>query len=204
MNDLARRGLRRGAIIALLLALGLGGWLLLRPAPTAGPDPVASYGAAVGGPFTLTDQHGRRFGSEDLRGRPFALFFGFTGCPDVCPTTLSRIARLRARLGAAGDGFDIVFVTVDPAEDTPEQIGRYLTLFETPIIGLTGTEEELAAVRRAYAAYAERVPLEGGGYTMDHTATVFLMGGDGRFVSTLDVHEDDAPALAKLRRLVRS
>ncbi len=204
MNDVARRGLRRGAVIALLLAIALGGWLLLRAAPSVEPDPAASYGAAVGGPFTLTDQNGRRFGNEDLRGRPFAFFFGFTRCPDVCPTTLSRIARLRAQLGVDGEGFDIVFVTVDPAEDTPEQIGRYLTLFDTPIIGLTGTEEELAAARRAYAAYAERVPLEGGGYTMDHTATVFLMGSDGRFVSTLDVHEDDSPALAKLRRLVRS
>lgn len=154
MNEAARRGLKRGAILALLLLAGLGGWLLLRPAPTAEADPAASYGAAVGGPFTLTDQHGRRFGNEDLRGRPFAIFFGFTRCPDVCPTTLSRVARLRAGLGADGERFDIVFVTVDPAEDTPEQIGRYLTLFDTPIIGLTGTEEELAAARRAYAVHA--------------------------------------------------
>jgi protein SCO1/2 len=122
----------------------------------------------------------------------------------VCPTTLSRVARLRARLGEGGDRLNIVFVSVDPEEDTPEQIGRYLTLFGTPIVGLTGTPEALAAARRAYAVHAERVPLEGGGYTIDHTATVFLMGRDGAFVSTLDVHEDDAPALAKLRRLVRS
>lgn len=204
MNDAARRGLTRGAILAGLLLIGLAGWVLLRPAPAASPDPAASYAAAIGGPFTLTDANGRRFGSAQLAGKPFAIFFGFTRCPDVCPTTLSRMTRLRSLLGADGERLNIVFVSVDPDSDTPEQIGRYLTLFDTPIIGLTGTPQELAAVERAYGVYAERVPLDGGGYTMDHTATVFLMGRDGRFVSTFDVHEGDDPALAKLRRLIRT
>jgi protein SCO1/2 len=202
MNDATWRGLARGLLISagLVVAGGLG-WAVYRP--TAPADPAATYAAAVGGPFTLTDVNGRPFGSDRLRGKPFAIFFGFTRCPDVCPTTLSRMARLRAQLGADGDRFSIVFVSVDPESDTPEQIGRYLTLFDTPIIGLTGTPQQLDAVKRAYAVYARRVPLEGGGYTMDHTASVFLMGRGNEFVTTLDAHEDEATSLAKLRRLIR-
>jgi protein SCO1/2 len=203
MNKATRRGLKRGLLIsaALIVAGGIG-WAVYRPAVPA--DPAASYAAAVGGPFTLTDVNGRPFGSDQLRGKPFAIFFGFTRCPDVCPTTLSRMTRLRSQLGADGDRFNIVFVSVDPESDTPEQIGRYLTLFDTPIIGLTGTRGQLDTVKRAYAVYAQRVPLEGGGYTMDHTASVFLMGRSGEFVTTLDAHEDEPTSLAKLRRLVRS
>lgn len=203
MNDVARRGLRRGLLLALGLAiLGIGAWLVLRP--QAPPDPAETYASAVGGPFTLTGTDGRPFASTRLAGKPFAIFFGFTRCPDVCPTTLSRMARLRAQLGADGDRLNIVFVSVDPESDTPEQIGRYLTLFDTPIIGLTGTPQQLAATARAYAVHYERVPLEGGGYTMDHTASVFLMGRNGEFVTTLDAHEDEPTSLAKLRRLIRS
>lgn len=203
MNDVARRGLKRGLLIALaLVVLGAGAWLALRP--SSPPDPAESYASAVGGPFTLTDTNGRPFASTRLSGKPFAIFFGFTRCPDVCPTTLARMAQLRARLGADGDKFNIVFVSVDPEADTPEQIGRYLELFDTPIIGLTGTPAQLAAAARAYAVHYERVPLPGGGYTMDHTASIFLMGADGRFVTTLDAHEDDTTALAKLRRLIRT
>ena len=203
MNDVTRRGLVRGLLISAgLIVAGAIGWIVYRPAPPA--DPAASYAAAVGGPFTLTGTDGRPFGSDRLRGKPFAIFFGFTRCPDVCPTTLSRMARLRAQLGADGGRFNIVFVSVDPESDTPEQIGRYLTLFDTPIVGLTGTPQQLDAVKRAYAVYAQRVPLEGGGYTMDHTASVFLMGRSGEFVTTLDAHEDETTSLAKLRRLIRS
>lgn len=203
MNDVARRGLKRGLLIALaLLVLGAGAWLVFKPQTP--PDPAESYASAIGGPFTLTGTDGRPFASTRLAGKPFAIFFGFTRCPDVCSTTLSRMARLRAQLGADGDRFNIVFVSVDPESDTPEQIGRYLTLFDTPIIGLTGTPQQLAATARAYAVHYERVPLPGGGYTMDHTASVFLMGRNGEFVTTLDAHEDEPTSLAKLRRLIRS
>lgn len=199
-----RRWLGRGALLTGLLAIALAGWWLLRPASTPQADPAANYGAAVGGPFLLTGTDGRPFDSARLAGRPFAIFFGFTRCPDVCPTTLSRLAVLRARLGDDGGRFDIVFISVDPEADTPEQIGRYLALFDMPVIGLTGTPQQLAAARRAYAVHAERVPLAGGGYTIDHTASVFLMGRRGEFVSAIDMHEGDEPALAKLRRLIRS
>lgn len=203
MSDAARRGLKRGLIIAAVGLAGIAGWLVLHSAADPAADPAASYASAVGGPFSLTGTNGHPFGTEQLRGKPFAIFFGFTRCPDVCPTTLSRMAQLRARLGSDADKLNIVFVSVDPESDTPEQIGRYLTLFDTPIIGLTGTPMQIAATARAYAVYYQRVPLEGGGYTMDHTATVFLMGRNGEFVTTLDAHESEGPSLDKLRRLVR-
>lgn len=204
MNESARRGLRRGLILAAaLLVLGGGAaWWFMPRAQQAG-DAVAEYGAAIGGPFELTGTDGRPFGSAQLRGKPFAIFFGFTRCPDVCPTTLSRMARLRALLGEEGRDLNMVFVSVDPRSDTPEGIGRYLTLFETPFIGLTGTPEQLATVKRAYGVFSEEVPIEGGGYTVDHTATIFLMDAEGRFVGTMDAHEADEPALAKLRRTLR-
>lgn len=202
MSGAMKRGLKRGTFIALGLAAILGlGWALTRLGPQPG-DPAESYSSAIGGPFQLVDTNGRPFASSRLAGKPFAIFFGFTRCPDVCPTTLARMTQLRRRLGADGARFNIVFVSVDPEQDTPAAMGRYLTLFDTPIIGLTGTPAQVAEAARVYRVYAQRVPLEGGGYTMDHTATVYLMGSRGQFVTTLDAHEGDAPALDKLRRLI--
>lgn len=201
MSEAARRGLRRGLLLALALLL-LGGaafWWFLPRQQQAG-DVMAGYSSSIGGPFELTGTDGRPFGSAQLRGKPFAIFFGFTRCPDVCPTTLSRMARLRSLLGEDGRELNMVFVSVDPRSDTPEGIGRYLTLFDTPFIGLTGTPEQLAGVKRAFGVFSQEVPLDGGGYTVDHTATIFLMDAEGRFVGTMDAHEDDQTALAKLRR----
>lgn len=202
MNDAAKRGLKRGLTLVAGLVAMLGiGWALTR---CSGPadDLSASYGSEIGGPFTLVGTNGRPFGSAQLAGKPFAIFFGFTRCPDVCPTTLARMAQLRHRMGADADRFNIVFVSVDPEQDTPQAMQRYLTLFDAPVIGLTGTPAQVEAAEQAYRVYARRVPLEGGGYTMDHTATVYLMGSRGQFVTTLDAHEGDGPALDKLRRLV--
>lgn len=202
MDPAAKRGIRRGLILGVPLALaaGLFAWSRADIATEADTVAAADFGAGVGGPFALTAPDGSTVTERDLAGRPFLIFFGFTRCPDVCPTTLARMASLRQRLGPAGEDVAIVFVSVDPEEDSPETIGRYLTLFGDDIIGLTGDDARLAEVKRAYGVHAERVPLEGGGYTVDHTATIFLMGRDGRFVSTIDAHEPDAPALAKLER----
>jgi hypothetical protein len=131
------------------------------------------------------------------------LYFGFTRCPDVCPTTLSRMAQLRKQLGTDGDKFRIVFVSVDPGYDSPEDIGRYVELFGTPILGLTGTDAEVDAAVKAYRAFYEKVPTnEGADYTIDHTASVYLMDADGRLQSIIAYDEADANALAKLKRLV--
>ena len=186
--------------LLVLLAAGAGLYALLNR--SEGPPEAAGYADTVGGPFTLTASDGSTVTDQTLAGKPFAIFFGFTRCPDVCPTTLARLAQLRERMGEDGDGFEIVFVSVDPDFDTPEDIGRYVALFDTPILGLTGTKEQIDAIVSAYHAFYEKVPTEGGGYTVDHTASVFLMNREGKLQSIIDHHESAETSLEKLERLV--
>lgn len=161
-----------------------------------------NYGDTVGGRFSLTAPDGSTVSDQTLKGKPFAIFFGFTRCPDVCPTTLSRLARLRQQLGADGDKFEIVFVSVDPGYDSPEDIGRYVELFGTPIIGLTGSDEAIDSTVKAYRAFYAKVPVAGGDYTIDHTAAVYLMDAAGKLQSIIDYHESPKTSLEKLERLV--
>jgi protein SCO1/2 len=158
---------------------------------------------AIGGPFRLTTHEGRTLTNEDLNGRPFAVFFGFTHCPEVCPTTLFDISGLLKDLGPEADRLRVLFISVDPEQDTPELLATYLQSFDPRITGLTGSEAEIAAAAKAYRAYYRKVPTEGGSYTMEHTATVYLMGSRGEFVSTLDYNEGREAKLAKLQRLLR-
>ena len=155
----------------------------------------------IGGPFTLVGSDGQPFSSSRLAGKPAAVFFGFTNCPDVCPTTLARLANLREQLGRGDDGFSIVFITVDPERDRPQDVGRYAGLFNTPIIGLTGSPAQVERVKKQFGVYSAKVPTPGGGYSVDHTATVFLLDRNGKFVATLSPDEANGPALDKLRRI---
>jgi len=155
-----------------------------------------------GGPFALTAPDGSTVTDRTLAGKPYAIFFGFTRCPDVCPTSLSRMARLREQLGADGAKFSIVFVSVDPGHDSAADVGRYVALFGTPIIGLTGTEAQLAQIKKGFGVFSAQVPQPGGDYTIDHTATIYLMTAQGRFAGTIAYDEPDTAALKKLRRLV--
>lgn len=155
-----------------------------------------------GGPFTMIDQNRQNVSDRTLAGKPFVIFFGFTRCPEVCPTTLSRLAQLRRELGADADRFTTVFVSVDPEHDRPADLKSFLAMFDLPVLGLTGTAAQTAAIVKAYGVYYERVPLPGGDYTIDHSAGVYLMDRRGQFVTTLDLHEPDRTALAKLRRMI--
>ncbi len=155
-----------------------------------------------GGHFTLTAANGQPLTDQTLSGKPYAIYFGFTRCPDVCPTTLARMARLRKQLGADGNKFAIVFVSVDPGRDRIEDIARYVTLFGTPIIGATGTEAQLTQIERGFGVYVKKVPQPGGDYTVDHTASVFLMTATGELTGTISHDEADATALEKLRRTI--
>lgn len=186
------------AVIALLAgALWIVGDRLM--APQGG----RRIGAAnIGGPFTLTTHDGRKLSSADLAGRPFAVFFGFTHCPDVCPTTLFEMSENLKALGPDGDRLTVLFITVDPERDTRELLATYLESFDPRIIGLTGTQEEIDAVVKAYRATYQRVPTEGGGYTINHTASVYLMDRQGNFAGTLDYHEQQETQMRKLRRLI--
>ena len=155
----------------------------------------------IGGPFTLVGSDGQPFASSRLTGRPAAIFFGFTNCPDVCPTTLARLAQLRKQLGQGDDSFSIVFISVDPERDRPADVGRYTTLFNTPIVGLTGSPAQVEQVKNQFGIFSQKAPTPGGGYSVDHTATVFLLDRNGKFVATLAPDEANAPALDKLRRI---
>jgi protein SCO1/2 len=155
----------------------------------------------LGGPFTLVGADGSPFSSSKLNGRPYAIFFGFTHCPDVCPTTLARMVRLRNQLGRGADAFDIVFVSVDPERDGPKEVGAYSQLFGSPVIGLSGSPVQIDQVKKQFGIFSEKVPDGAGGYTVDHTATVLLFGKDGKFDSTIAHEEQDPAALAKLQRI---
>lgn len=173
-----------------------------RVRPAQRREGMSGERADIGGPFTLIAPDGSPFPSTKLAGKPFAIFFGFTRCPDVCPTSLARMARLRKQLGTDGGRFEIVFVSVDPGHDTPADVGRYAAMFGTPIHGLTGTDAQLAAIEKAYGVYVQKVPQPGGDYMIDHTAAIYLMDAAGRFADTINFQEPEAESLGKLKRLV--
>src|SRR5918993_3161857 len=167
-----------------------------------GPQQSASK-VPIGGPFLLPSHEGKTFTDEDLKGKPFAVFFGFTHCPEVCPTTLYGLTQDLAALGKDADKMRVAFITVDPAQDTPELMKTYLGSFDPRIVGLTGTEEEIAAVAKAYKIYYRKVPTESG-YTMDHTATILLMDSKGEFYGTSNFQESQEVRREKLRKLIRN
>jgi protein SCO1 len=155
---------------------------------------------AIGGPFQLTDQSGATVTENSLQGRPTLIFFGFTHCPDVCPTTLFEVSEVLRALGPDADRTRALFVTVDPERDTPRVMKDYLSSFDPHLSGLTGDPAEIAAVAKAYRVYFKKVPEEDGGYTMDHTAIVYLMDKTGRFVSPFNLRRPSDAAAADLRR----
>jgi len=165
-----------------------------------GSGPVAQQIAAIGGPFTLTDQNGRSVTDQDLKGKPFLVFFGFTHCPDVCPTTLFEVSEILRTMGPDADRVGALFITIDPERDTPGVMKDYLSSFDPHLSGLTGDPAAIAAVAKAYRVYFKKVPLEQGGYTMDHTAIVYLMDKNGRFVSPFSLKRPTAAAADDLRR----
>ena len=190
-------GRLRVMLWALVGLTAVGALLLAFQRPSTQTDNVM---ATIGGPFTLTASDGRPFSSARLNGKPAAIFFGFTHCPDVCPTTLARLVKLRRQLGQGDDALSIVFITVDPERDRPAEVGSYAGLFNAPVVGLTGSPAQIEQVKKQFGVFSAKVQQPGGGYSVDHTATVFLMGRDGKFAATLSPEEGDAVALEKLKR----
>jgi protein SCO1/2 len=169
------------------------------------PDAQQSAGKVpIGGPFRLTSQEGKPFTDENLKGKPFVVFFGFTHCPEVCPTTLYDLTQDMAALGKDAENLQAAFITVDPTRDTPELMKTYLSSFDPRIVGLTGTEEEVAAAAKAYKIYYRKVPTEGSDYTMDHSATLFLMDSKGEFYGTSNFQEPEETRRGKLRQLIKN
>ncbi len=137
----------------------------------------------VSGTFSLVDDSGHAVSDTDFRGRFLLVFFGYTTCPDICPTQLQTMAEAIRHLGPAGDRVQPLFITVDPERDTPRLLHDYVSLFPPRLIGLTGTPERIAAAARAYRVFYRRVPGADGGYSMDHSGLITLIGPDGRFVT---------------------
>jgi protein SCO1 len=156
----------------------------------------------IGGPFTLVDDTGAMVTEKTLAGKPYIMYFGYTFCPDFCPTTLLDLSRWIKTLGPDADRFNYVLVTVDPERDTVQSLHTYLSSFDKRIRGYTGTPAEIAQIAKEYRVYYKKIPTEDGGYAMDHSAIIYLMGSDGKFVTMIAYQEDDASALAKLRSVV--
>jgi protein SCO1 len=180
-----------------LAALALALFLTFRP---GGGQEARS--AAVGGSFALVSHEGKTVTERDFLGSPFLVFFGFTHCPDVCPTKLFEISEVLRATGERGRSLRALFITVDPERDTPEVLKSYLGSFDERIVGLTGDGAAIDAAVRAYRGFARKVPLKDGGYTMEHTSLVYLMDGKGRFVSSLNLQRPPAEAARELLRQV--
>lgn len=183
-------------IVVAVVALGAGGGaLFLRQ-----QQPVASgFGK---GTYSLIDQRGIGVDQTMFEGHPSALFFGFTHCPEVCPTTMAEMSGWFEALGEDGKDLRAYFVSIDPERDTPAVLGDYVSWVSDRITGITGRPEEIARIAKTWGVYYARVPLEGSDYTMDHTASVFLLDAKGEFQGTIAYREDQATALGKLRNLL--
>ncbi|HEX6740674.1 MAG TPA: SCO family protein [Sphingomicrobium sp.] len=185
-------------LLWVLVALAIAGAAALVRLPQVKSGTSAQ--ADFGGPFTLIGGDGKPFSSASLAGKPYAIYFGFTRCGDVCPTTLARLVKLRNASGG-DDAFNIVFVTIDPTNDGPKEVGQYATLFNAPIIGLTGSAAQIDQVKKQYGIFAEPAPHAMPGKEMEHTATVVLFDRNGKLAGTIATDESDSAALAKLKNL---
>ncbi|MBE7184935.1 MAG: SCO family protein [Methylobacterium mesophilicum] len=185
-------------IFALMGAVfGVWGYSYFSGNDLSGPATTRVYGA----PFTLVDQKNKPITEAAFRGQPSAVFFGFTNCPEVCPTTLFNMDDWLKQLGDDGKKIRAYLVTTDPERDTPEVLDNYISNVTDRVTGITGKPEDVAAMAKSFGIYAKKVPLEDGGYTMDHTASVLLLGPTGDFEGTIAYEENRDAAIAKLKRL---
>lgn len=186
----------RFILIGIIVLMGsVSGWLVYEQYQ------VRHSGEAYGGSFTLTDQKGQPITEAAFRGHPSALFFGFTHCPEVCPTTLYEMSGWLTTLGDEGKDIHAYFVSIDPARDTPEVMNTYISNFSDRIVGISGNPENVYAMAKSFNIYWKKVDTSDGDYTMDHTATVLLLNGKGEFAGTIGYGENSETALTKLKRL---
>jgi protein SCO1/2 len=173
----------------LLLVTALAGgvlWYEAAQVPRLG-QVVTTGQADVGGPFRLIDQSGKPRTDADFRGRHMLIYFGYSSCPDVCPTTLSVMSEALTKMGVAADRITPVFITIDPERDTPGVLKEYMAAFGPRFVGLTGPADAIRAVEKEYRVYARKTPIDPNnpkrGYGMDHSSVIYLMGPDGKFVA---------------------
>ena len=197
MSERTNRPLTIVAVFAGSLAIGLAlmMWLLDGPRGAIAP-------AAIGGPFQLVDQSGATVTADKLQGKPTLLFFGYTHCPDVCPTTLFDVSEVLRALGKDADRVNAYFVSVDPERDTPAIMKDYLSSFDPHLKGLTGDSDAVGKMLSEYRVYSKKVPGKDGEYTMDHSAMVYLMDRSGRFVAPFKLDRKPDEAAADLKRYI--
>src|SRR5690349_21422798 len=188
----------RPLVIATAFVASLVVGLLLMFWAMGGVSKVAQP-AAIGGPFQLTDQNGKTVTDKDLKGKPTLIFFGYTHCPDVCPTSLFEISEVMRALGKDASRVNAVFMSVDPERDTPAIMKDYLSSFDPHLEGLSGDPAEVEKVIKSYRVYAKKIPGKDGDYTMDHTALIYLMDRDGKFVSPFNLNRKPEEAAADLK-----
>jgi protein SCO1/2 len=190
------------ALIPYLLAIAfvLSGVLWHLGDRVGGLGRIVTIGTAeIGGPYALIDQNGAPRNDKDFRGKWQLIYFGYTHCPDVCPLTLEMMGDVMTKLGADARRVVPVFITVDPARDTPKVMKAYVGSFGSAFVGLTGDARSLATVEKEYRVYARRRDLPGGEYAMDHSSAIYLMGPDGRFVTAYDEVADPAKIAADIK-----
>ena len=188
-----------GLVAAALIA---GGGLYLFYGDRLGEQLQATGTPEIGGDFTLVNGDGQTMTQDDFLGRPLAVFFGFTHCPDVCPTSLFEMTTWIEKLGEDAENMRFAFVSVDPERDTPEVMRDYVGSFSDVIIPLTGSREQIDEVMKAYRVYAQRVELDDGDYTMDHSAFVYLMDAEGVMHDFVNFGASEEEAMEKLRALL--
>ena len=198
----APRYLLVAAVLAALVVLSTGGYLALmlkeNPRGAAG----TALASAIGGPFQLVDQNGKTVTDADLKGKWSLIYFGYTHCPDACPTALNDISIALSELGAKRDAVRPVFITVDPERDTSETLKTYVTAFDAPILALTGAPDQVAKAAKGYRVYYAKHPEPGGDYSMDHSSVIYVMDPEGRFTASFTQENTPEQMADRLKKLV--
>ena len=158
--------------------------------------------SAIGGPFRLVDQNGKTVTDADLKGKWSLIYFGYTHCPDACPTALNDIAVALDELGPKRAAVRPVFITVDPERDTPEVLKSYVTAFDAPILALSGTPEKIAQAAKGYRVYYAKHPEAGGDYSMDHSSVIYVMDPEGRFTASFTQENSPEEIAERLKKLL--
>lgn len=187
------------AAIAAVAVFLTAGTIFAQLGGSTEPTPVP-----IGGPFTLVDQYGHAVTDKTFAGKPSVIFFGYTSCPDICPTTLIDLTNWLKALGPTADKLNVLFISIDPERDTPAHLRDYLSSFDPRIRGLTGTKEQIATVAKEYKVYYKRIEEKDGNYTMDHSGAMYLMDSAGQFVAPLSWQTDNSTAVERLRSLAAS
>jgi protein SCO1/2 len=201
-RDLPRRFVLVVVLFAGFVILGAGAFLALSPHETPRGAAGTLLASAIGGPFRLIDQEGKTITDADLKGKWSLVYFGYTHCPDACPTALNDIAIALDELGSKRSAVRPVFITVDPERDTPEVLKAFVTAFDAPILALTGTPEEIAQAAKGYRVYYAKHPEAGGDYSMDHSSVIYVMDPEGRFTASFTHQSAPEEIAERLKKLL--